>query len=83
MYISQIFLLDECSDVAGTGTLQKSCSEEGKGKGSRENNGEKKTASAEEIHYGGRKCVQLPNLAGSMFVCHGSALFVLFPLTVN
>lgn len=45
----------------------------------KENNGKKKTASAEGIHTGGGKRVLLPNLAGSMFGCHRSTLFVLFP----
>lgn len=44
-----------------------------------ENNGKEKTASAGGIHCGRGKCALLPNLAGSMFGCHRSTLFVLFP----
>lgn len=46
-----------------------------------ENNGKEKTASAEGIHSRGGRCVLLPNLAGSMFGCHRSALFVPPPRT--
>lgn len=60
-------------------TLRRSRSLGRKGEGESENNGKEKTASAERIHSRGRKCVQLPNLAGSMFGCRRSTLFVLFP----